>query len=103
MRGWMCTADSSRVVWASGLPLRPPAPRQAGGPHYTGTLRPMRMLGKVVLALAAVAVTAAVVVSVTAQPRQTEPKPDDQRFQVKITDEMIRHSRIRDVLYFVGN
>ncbi len=28
--------------------------------------------------------------------------PDD-RFDVQITDEMIRHSRIRDVLYFVGN
>ncbi|HET8774283.1 MAG TPA: M48 family metallopeptidase [Thermoanaerobaculia bacterium] len=28
--------------------------------------------------------------------------PDD-RFVVQITDEMIRHSRIRDVLYFAGN
>jgi STE24 endopeptidase len=27
----------------------------------------------------------------------------DSRFEVQITDEMIRHSRIRDVLYFAGN
>jgi STE24 endopeptidase len=63
----------------------------------------MRTLAKVALAFAAVAVTAAVVVSVTAQPRPPEPKTGDQRFEVQITDEMIRHSRIRDVLYFVGN
>lgn len=64
----------------------------------------MRTLAKVVLAFAAVAVTAAVVVAVTAQPRiPEEGKKGDQRFEVKITEEMIRHSRIRDVLYFVGN
>ncbi|HEX7153519.1 MAG TPA: M48 family metallopeptidase [Thermoanaerobaculia bacterium] len=55
------------------------------------------------LGLAAIAVAAVVVVAVTAQPRET-PKPadDDQRFEVQITDEMRRHSRLRDTLYFVG-
>lgn len=48
-----------------------------------------------------VAVAAAVVVVVSAQPKE-EPKPqEDKRFEVRITPEMIRHSRIRDVLYFV--
>jgi STE24 endopeptidase len=64
----------------------------------------MRVLAKVVLTLAAVAITTAVVVSVTAQPREEErQRQGDKRFEVQITGEMIRHSRIRDVLYFVGN
>lgn len=63
----------------------------------------MRTVVKVALAFAAVAVTAAVVVSVKAQPREAGERRDDQRFEVRITDEMIRHSRIRDVLYFVSN
>ncbi len=45
-----------------------------------------------------------VVVAALAQP---QPKPQertgDDRFEVRITDEMVRHSRIRDVLYFAGN
>ena len=61
----------------------------------------MRIVARLALAVAAVAVTTAVVVSLTAQP-QKAPEAD-KRFQVEITDEMIRHSRIRDVLYFVGN
>src|SRR5688500_5419472 len=62
----------------------------------------MRTLLRAALALTAVTIAAAVVVSMTAQPRQA-PRPDeDKRFEVQITDEMIRHSRIRDVLYFVG-
>lgn len=63
----------------------------------------MRTLLRAALALAAVAVTAAVVVSVTAQPRQTPAPETDQRFEVKVTDEMVRHTRIRNILYFVGN
>ena len=63
----------------------------------------MRTLARLALAVAAVAVTTAVVVSLTAQPRQPDNPQTDKRFQVEITDEMIRHSRIRDVLYFVGN
>ncbi len=62
----------------------------------------MRTLLRAALAFAAVAVTAAVVVSVAAQQRQPPPPQDDKRFEVQITDEMVRHSRIRDVLYFVG-
>lgn len=52
----------------------------------------MRTLVKIALAVAVV----------SAQPKREEPKPDDQRFEVQITDEMIRHSRIRDTLYFVS-
>lgn len=61
---------------------------------------------KLALAFAAVALVATAVV-VAAQPspgaqREETPNQDDQRFEVRITDEMIRHSRIRDILYFVG-
>src|SRR5688572_4251635 len=62
----------------------------------------MRTFLRAALALTAVAVTAAVVVSVAAQQRQAPPPQEDKRFEVQITDEMVRHSRIRDVLYFVG-
>lgn len=55
------------------------------------------------IALAAVAVTAAVVVSLSAQsaPRE-ETKSEEKRFEVQVTDEMRRHSRVGDTLYFVG-
>ena len=62
----------------------------------------MRSLLKAALAVAAVTLAAAVVVTVSAQP-QPQPKAPDQRFEVEVTPEMVRHSRIRDVLYFVGN
>jgi STE24 endopeptidase len=70
----------------------------------------MRTLLKVGLVLAAVAVTAAVVVTARGAQRETatqvtgseRPGVDDSRFEVRITDEMIRHSRIRDTLYFAG-
>jgi STE24 endopeptidase len=64
----------------------------------------MKTLVKVGLAVAAIALTAAVVVKVSAQPKEEErqEKPADARFEVRITDEMIRHSRIVDTLYFVG-
>ncbi len=52
------------------------------------------------IALGLIVVTAVVVV-VTAQPKPEPPKTDDARFTVKVTPEMVRHSRIRDVLYFV--
>jgi len=55
------------------------------------------------VALAAVAVATVVVVSLSAQPKpDEEKKSDDQRFEVRVTDEMRRHSRIGDTLYFVG-
>ena len=59
----------------------------------------MRTLLKVALGIAVVAVAV-----VTAQPAaKPEERTGDDRFEVRITDEMIRHSRIRDTLYFVGN
>ncbi len=60
----------------------------------------MRTLFKLGLAVAAVAIVATVVVK--AQPKQPEPQPADKKFEVQITDEMRKHSRIQDTLYFVG-
>jgi STE24 endopeptidase len=60
----------------------------------------MRTLLKLALGIAVVAVTVAVVAQDLQKP---EERSGDERFEVKITDEMIRHSRIRDTLYFVGN
>ncbi|HET8798631.1 MAG TPA: M48 family metallopeptidase, partial [Thermoanaerobaculia bacterium] len=62
----------------------------------------MRALLKIGLAVAAVALTAAVVARVSAQAPPEAEKRDEKKFEVRITDEMIRHSRIRDTLYFVG-
>jgi STE24 endopeptidase len=59
----------------------------------------MRTLLKLAVGIALVTVTVAVVAQA---PREQEPRADDKRFEVQITDEMVRHSRIRDVLYFVG-
>lgn len=61
----------------------------------------MRTRVTLVLGVAVVTVALAVV----AQQHQTsaEERTGRERFEVKITDEMIRHSRIRDVLYFVAN
>ena len=56
---------------------------------------PVRLLFSVGL----IVVVAAVAVSVTAQPKAPE---KDKRFEVQITDEMLRHSRLREVLYFAG-
>jgi STE24 endopeptidase len=58
----------------------------------------MRTLLKLALGIAVVTI----IVAVVAQPKPEERTGDD-RFEVKITDEMVRHSRIRDTLYFVGN
>jgi Zn-dependent protease with chaperone function len=46
---------------------------------------------------------AAIVISVTvsAQPKRDVPPPAKRHFEVNVTPEMIRHSRIYDVLYFV--
>lgn len=55
------------------------------------------------IALAAIALTTVVVVSLSAQPETDEPKKSDaKRFEVQVTDEMRRHTRIGDTLYFVG-
>ena len=60
----------------------------------------MRTLLKIALGIAVVTVAVAVVAETRQQ--QPEERTGDERFEVKITDEMIRHSRISDVLYFVG-
>ncbi|HEY0159139.1 MAG TPA: M48 family metallopeptidase [Thermoanaerobaculia bacterium] len=64
----------------------------------------MRMLLKIGLAVAAVAVVAAVVMAQPAPAKNdaAAPRSEDKRFEVQITDEMVRHSRIRDTLYFVN-
>jgi STE24 endopeptidase len=56
------------------------------------------------IVLAAVAVATVVAVSLTAQPAPSEEKKqsDEKRYEVQVTDEMRRHSRIGEVLYFVG-
>ena len=60
----------------------------------------MRTLLKIALGIAVVTATVAVV-AVAQQPKPEE-RTGDERFEVKITSEMIRHSRIQDALYFVG-
>ncbi len=62
----------------------------------------MRTLLKIGLAVAAAALVTAAVIHAQPRPAGQKPANDDKRFEVQITDEMIRHSRIRDVLYFAG-
>jgi STE24 endopeptidase len=58
---------------------------------------------KLILALATVAVAATAVVAIAASAQQPlDPARRDPRFEVKVTDEMRRHSRIEESLYFVG-
>jgi STE24 endopeptidase len=58
---------------------------------------------RILFALAAVAITGLVIVSLTAQPeQQAREEKTEKRFEVQVTDEMRRHSRLREVLYFVG-
>ena len=61
-------------------------------------LCPMRTFVKVALVVAAVAVTAVVL---TAQTKPEE-KKEEAKIAVRVTPEMIRHSRIVETLYFVG-
>jgi STE24 endopeptidase len=57
---------------------------------------------RTILTLALGIAVLTVAVAVVAQPKPEE-RTGDERFEVRITDEMIRHSRIRDTLYFVAN
>ena len=57
---------------------------------------------RTLLALALGVAVTALAVAVIAQPKPEERTGDD-RFEVQITDEMVRHSRIADTLYFVAN
>jgi STE24 endopeptidase len=62
----------------------------------------MRLLTRLaVFAVAAAAVTLIATTALRADPKP-EPKPDDQRIEVKVTPEMIRHSRINNWIYFGG-
>lgn len=58
----------------------------------------MRLLAKLALGLATIAVAALVVTNVAAQ----QPQPKQDSATVHVTDEMIRHSRIQNILYFAG-
>jgi Zn-dependent protease with chaperone function len=62
----------------------------------------MRTLLKLALAVAAASAVVVLLHAQTPHPKREDPKPPDSRFVVKITDEMIRHSRIETALYFVG-
>ena len=62
----------------------------------------MRTLLRIGLALAAVTIAGVVIAQTAQAPAKSEPKADDQRFEVQVTDEMLRHTRLRNVLYFVG-
>jgi STE24 endopeptidase len=59
----------------------------------------MRTFAKIALVVAAVAVTVAVVAQ---QPQPTRRGSQEEKIAVKVTPEMIRHSRIVETLYFVG-
>ena len=59
----------------------------------------MRTLLKLALGIAVVTVAVAVVAQDMKKP---EERTGDERFEVRITDEMQRHTRIRNTLYFVG-
>lgn len=66
----------------------------------------MRTLLRIGLAVAAVITVAAIVTSAGAQPKLSpaeEKKREEKRVEIRVTDEMVRHSRIGDILYFVGN
>ncbi|HKR63560.1 MAG TPA: M48 family metallopeptidase, partial [Thermoanaerobaculia bacterium] len=63
----------------------------------------MRTFFKVALAVAAVSAVAVLISAQTREaPKEPPSKSEDQRFVVKITDEMVRHSRIQHSLYFIG-
>jgi len=65
----------------------------------------MRAILRIGLAVAALVAVAAIVTTATAQPRLTpeqEKQRAEKRTEVRVTEEMVRHSRIGDILYFVG-
>ncbi|HWW62606.1 MAG TPA: M48 family metallopeptidase, partial [Thermoanaerobaculia bacterium] len=65
----------------------------------------MRTLLRIGLAVAAVITVAAIVSSASAQPKLSpaeEKKRDEKRVEIRVTDEMVRHSRLGNVIYFVS-
>lgn len=61
----------------------------------------MRTLAKIALAAAAAAVLTAAVVTFAKADAGPDKKPEE-RYEVRVTDEMLRHTRVRHALYFAG-
>jgi STE24 endopeptidase len=61
----------------------------------------MSSMRKLLFAVAAAAVVTAAI-AVAAQPKPEPQPPKDKRFEVRVTPEMRRHTRINETLYFVG-
>jgi len=57
---------------------------------------------RLLFALAAAAVVTAAVVVVAQPEREREETPEEKRFEVRVTPEMLRHSRIDETIYFGG-
>ena len=65
----------------------------------------MRAILRIGLAAAALVAVAAIVTTAAAQPRLTpeqEKQRAEKRTEIRVTEEMVRHSRINDILYFVS-
>ena len=63
---------------------------------------PVRTLVKIGLAVVAVTLVAAAVTALAQPTSEKRDTPKSDRFEVHVTDEMVRHSRLSDTLYFVG-
>lgn len=59
------------------------------------------MIRRILFALAAAAVVTAAV-AVVAQPKPEPPAEKEKQFEVRVTPEMLRHSRINETIYFGG-
>ena len=62
----------------------------------------MGTLFRIGFALAALLIATVVVVNLDASTRPREEPSNGSRFEVQVTDEMLRHTRLRNILYFVG-
>jgi Zn-dependent protease with chaperone function len=59
-------------------------------------------LRRLLFALAAAAVVVTAVAVVAQESKREEPTPEEKRFEVRVTPEMLRHSRIDEAIYFGG-
>lgn len=57
---------------------------------------------RLLFALAAAAVVTVAVVAVAQQPKPAPPPENEKQFEVRVTPEMLRHSRINESIYFGG-
>ena len=57
---------------------------------------------RLLFALAAASVVVAAVAVIAQEPKREEPAPEQKRFEVRVTPEMMRHSRIDETIYFAG-